>query len=349
MKKLRIAHAGADHTHYPHFLEYTAQMPYAEIAGVFDARLEKAKKWADVVPGTRVYGSYQEILEDSTVDGIVITANPFLHEEYIIAAAKAGKHCYAEQPLAVSVEAAERIRDAVKASGIHFALANPVKKPKNVFAKKLADSGLLGDLLQVRYRGCHDNGAMLNRGDFEDFRYCYDPKLNAGGSMTNMGSHGVKLLRWFLGNPVSVTSQFTYLTDLGQKNHIDENAVVVFKFENGALGIVESGWVHPRFQGSFEVHGTMGSVVDRPDGIYFRLADDSRGWVHVPDKLLSSGVPHTVTYWMERIWNNLPDEEYGIDEAVDLQKMICAAYEADGKEVKLDFGFKGDSLTEKGK
>jgi len=139
MKYLNIAHAGADHTHYAHFLEYTAQTPYARIAGVYDYRPEKARKWAAAVPGTAVYGSYQEILDDPAVDGIVVTGSPYLHEEYIIAAARAGKHVYAEQPLAVSIEAAERIREAVKSSGIHFALANPVKKPAKVFAKKLGN------------------------------------------------------------------------------------------------------------------------------------------------------------------------------------------------------------------
>lgn len=339
MKYLNIAHAGADHTHYPHFLEYTSQTPYAKIAGVFDYRPEKAKKWAEVIPGTKVYDSYEAMLADPSVDGIVITASPLLHEEYIIKAAKAGKHCYAEQPLSVSVDAAERIRDAVKEAGIHFALANPVKRPSKVFAKKLADSGLLGDILQVRYRGCHDNGLLMSQGKFEDFRYCYDKKQNGGGSMTNMGSHGVKLLRWFLGNPVSVCSQFSSFTPEGKENGIDENAVVIFKFANGALGTIETGWVHPRFQGQagFEVHGTLGSVVERPDGVYYRFVDDHRGWVHVPDKLLPAGVPSTITYWVDRIWNDLPDDEYGIDEAVELQKMICAAYEAEGKEVPLHF------------
>jgi len=339
MKYLNIAHAGADHTHYAHFLEYTAQTPYARIAGVYDYRPEKARKWAAAVPGTAVYGSYQEILDDPAVDGIVVTGSPYLHEEYIIAAARAGKHVYAEQPLAVSIEAAERIREAVKSSGIHFALANPVKKPAKVFAKKLADSGLLGDILQIRYRGCHDNGALMANGQFDDFRYCYDKKQSGGGSMTNMGSHGVKLLRWFLGNPMSVCSQFTSFTPEGKENGIDENAVVIFKFANGALGTIETGWVHPRFQsqGGFEVHGTLGSVVERPEGVFYCFADDPRGWIHVPDKLLPAGVPSTVTYWVDRIWNNLPDDEYGIDEAVDLQKMICAAYEAEGRELRLQF------------
>lgn len=333
---LKIAHAGADHTHYVHFLEYNAANPYTIIAGVYDYRPQKARKWAATVPGTHVFGSYEEILEDPTIDGVVITASPYLHEEYIIKAANAGKHVYVEQPLAVSVEAAEHIREVVNRAGIHFALANPVKRPARVFAKELANSGLLGDILQIRLRFVHDNSVKLVNGEFDDFAYCYDKKLSGGGAMNNMGFHGVKLLRWFLGDPVSVCGQFSSYTDIGKKNGIEENAVVVYKFANGAIGTIEAGWVHPRYQSGFEVHGTKGSVVERPDGLYYRLSDHDEGWVKVNEKQLPNGVPATMQYWIDHIYHSIPDDEYGVDEAVENTKMVCAGYEADGKEVRFD-------------
>lgn len=335
---LKIAHVGADHTHYAHFLEYDASIPYTIIAGVYDYRPEKARRWAETIPGTRVFSSYEEILEDPTIDGVVIAASPYLHEEYIIKAANAGKHVFAEQPLAISVEAAENIREAVNKAGIHFALANPVKRATRVFAKELADSGLLGDILQVRVRFVHDNSVKFVNGEFDDFAYCYNKKLSGGGALNNMGFHGAKLMRWFLGKPVSVCGQFSSYTDIGKENGIEENAVVVYKFASGAIGTVECGWVHPRYQsdGGFEVHGTKGSVVERADGLYYRLSDNDEGWVKANEKQLLNGVPAAMPYWIEHIYHNIPDDEYGVDEAVENTKMVYAAYEADGKEVQFD-------------
>ena len=337
MKMLNIAHAGATHTHYADFIGYTKESPYCKIAGVWDADLEKAKRWASV-GDTKVFNTFEEILADPTIDGVVITSSPFMHEQHIIAAAEAGKHIYVEQPLAVSVEAANNIRDAVKKAGVHFALANPVKRPTKVFAKNLADSGLLGDILHIRVRTLHDNSILYENGTFDDFGYVYDIKQSGGGAMNNMGCHGVKLLRWFLGKPVSACGLFSSYTEAAKKDGIEENAIVIYKFKNGAIGSIETGWVHPRYQGQggFEVHGTRGSVVERVDGLYYRLSDNDQGWVKVSEKLLPAGVPATMTYWLEHIYFDLPDDEYGVDEAVELTEMICAGYASQGREVLLD-------------
>lgn len=340
MKRLRIAHMGAGHTHYAGFLEYTEESPYCEVAGVWDGNKEKAMAWAKAA-GTRCFDTYQEILADPTIDGVVITSYPNMHEELIIAAANAGKHIYVEQPLAVSNEAAYRIRDAVKQAGVHFVLSNPVKRPDYMFAKQLMDSGFLGDILNMRVRTLHDNSVLYVNGELPDFSYVYDKTLSGGGAMNNMGCHGVKILRGFLGMPVSVCGLFSSHTDMAKADGIEENAIVIYKFQNGAIGSIETGWVHPRYQGGgFEIHGTRGSVVARHDGIYYRLSDCDKGWVRVSEKLLPSGIPHPMTYWIEHVFHDLPDDEYGIDEAVELTEMICAGYASQGCEVLLKSGGK---------
>lgn len=336
MRFLHVAHIGADHTHYPDFIRYTHGSPYCKVEGVWDKDPEKAKRWA-AIAGTRVFETYQAILEDPTIDAVVITSNPFMHEEHVIAAANAGKHVYVEQPLAISPEAAENIRAAVKRAGIHFAMGNPVLWADRVFAKKLMDAGLLGDILQMRYRALHDNSILYQKGEFPDFGYVYNKSLSGGGALNNMGCHGVKILHWFLGMPVSACGLFSSYTDIARENGIEENAIVVYKFKNGAIGSIETGWVHPRYQqnAGFEVHGTRGSVVKQVDGLYYRLSEPDTGWVKVPDKMLPAPIPQTMAYWIDRVYNDLPDEEYDIDEAVDLTKMICAAYSSQGKEILL--------------
>lgn len=334
MRQLRIAHLGAKHTHYMDFTEYTLESPYCELAGVWDDDAEKAQRWAGKYH-TKRFDTYKEVLSDSTIDGVIITSSPYKHEELIIAAAKAGKHVYVEQPLAVSVEAANRIRDAIRESGVHFALANPIKRPQYVFAKELADSGLLGEILDIRVRTLHDNSILYAEGKFPEFGYVYDIKESGGGAMNNMGCHGVKLLYWFLGKPVSAFGMYSSYTEAAKKDGIDENAVTVFKFPSGAIGTIETGWVHPRYQAGFEVHGTQGSVVIGPSGIQYRISGKTDGWVTIRDKLLPSGVATTSTYWINNIIRNLPDDEYGIDEAVILTEMICAAYASQGREIKL--------------
>lgn len=334
MKQLNIAFIGAKHTHYIDFSGYVKESPYCRIAGVWADEPEKAAKWAAKI-GTKAVKDYNELLADPSVDGVVIASTPYQHEEHIIAAAKAGKAIYVEQPLAISPEAAYRIRDAVKEAGVPFVLSNPVKRSNYLFAKNLADAGLLGDILHMRIRTLHDNSVLMMEGKFPEFEYVYDKSQSGGGAMNNMGCHGVKLLRWFLGMPVSAFGMYSSFTEPGKVNNIEENAVTVFKFKGGAIGTIETGWVHPRYQGGFEIHGTQGSVVSSPDGLYYQLSSRKGGWVKVNPKLLPAGADHPMTYWISHLYNNEPMDEFGIDEAVDLTRMICAAYASEGKEVLL--------------
>ena len=333
MKKLKIACIGAGHTHYQGFSEYVQESPYADLAGVWDADPEKAKAWGEAV-GARVFASLEEILEDKSVDGVIVSSAPSLHEEYIIAAAKAGKHIVTEIPLAVSVEAARRIQAAVKEAGVHFTLSNPVKHAPQMFAKDLADSGLLGNILNIRARFVHDNSLLYEAGQFPAFGYVYDKSLSGGGAMNNVGMHGAALLYWFLGKPVSAFGMYTSVTEAAKKDGIEENAVIVYKFPNQAIGVIETGWVMPRFQsGAFEVHGTKGSVIVTFDHQVMYNLNDGKGWVTAQQRLMPQGVQHSITYWIENVYFDRADTEYNIDDAVILTEMAYAAYASQGREI----------------
>lgn len=334
MEKIKIACVGARHTHYQGFSEYVIESPYADLAGVYDKDPVKAHAWAEAV-GVKAFDSYEEILKDSTIKGIICSAAPSEHEEYIIAAAKAGKNVITEIPLTTSNEAAYRIRDAVKESGIHFVLSNPIKHAPQMFAKRMADSGLLGEILQIRVRNVHDNSILYKNGKFPEFGYVYDKSLTGGGALNNVGYHGIAILHWFLGMPESAFGMFTSVTDAAVKNDIDENTVVVYKFPNKALGIVETGWVHPRFQGGFEIHGTNGSVVVGADKVVRYRLNGDKDWTVAQEKLMPTGIQHSIGYWIEKVYFDEPIEEYDIDNAVELTEMASAAFASQGREVVL--------------
>lgn len=325
MNRIKLACVGAGHTHYRDFSKYIVESPYAELAGVWDPDDAKAQAWASAV-GTRKFDSYQELLDDPDIRGVIVSSAPSMHEEYLVAAARAGKDILTEIPLTTTNEAAYRIRDAIKEAGVRFVLSNPIKQASKVFAKRLADSGLLGDILQIRLRYTHDNSILYRDGQFPEFGYVYDKSLTGGGALNNIGYHGVGVLYWFLGMPESASCTYTSFTDKAVENDIDENTVVVYKFPNKAIGIIETGWVHPRFQGGlFEVHGTDGSVMVDGDTVRYRLKGD-RDWTVVQNKLLPSPAQHSVAYWIEKVFFREPVEEYGIDNAVALTEMANAAY-----------------------
>jgi len=83
-------------------------------ADVYTRRLEEAKKLA---PGAKTYLDYRSLLDDRSIDAVLIATPQHLHCEQFRAALDAGKHVYQEKTMAFTVEHAKRMRAAVQKAG----------------------------------------------------------------------------------------------------------------------------------------------------------------------------------------------------------------------------------------
>lgn len=116
------------------------------------------KEWAEHLHSAYV-SSWEEIITDPEIDAVMITSATTLHEQYMVAAAKAGKAIFTEKVLATTNESAERIAAAVKEAKVPFCIALRRRTEARVrYAKKLLDGGTIGKLTHMRVRDAH-NGA----------------------------------------------------------------------------------------------------------------------------------------------------------------------------------------------
>lgn len=81
----------------------------AAFADVYTRRLEDAKRLA---PNAKTYLDHRYLLEDKTIDAVLIATPQHLHAEHFCAALEAGKHVYQEKTMAFTVEHAKRMRAA---------------------------------------------------------------------------------------------------------------------------------------------------------------------------------------------------------------------------------------------
>ena len=90
--------------------------------------------------------------------------------------------------------------------------------------------------------------------------------------MIDLGAHGMYLTEWILGVPVSATSAFSVSCEnatLKEKNRdgVEDNAVTVMRFENGAIAINETGFVSRYSPVVLEVYGENGYVRMEHDNV----------------------------------------------------------------------------------
>ncbi len=87
---------------------------FVALADVYTRRLEEARKLA---PAAKTYLDYRYLLEDKSIDGVLIATPHHLHCEHFVAALDAGKHVYQEKTMAFTVEHAKRMRAAYQKAG----------------------------------------------------------------------------------------------------------------------------------------------------------------------------------------------------------------------------------------
>lgn len=318
---LRVGMLSSWHVHARGYAEELKNISNVHIAAVWDELPDRGKQWAGelnvpFVPDLDAFVSRDD------VDAVVVDAPTNRHAEVMIAAAKAGKHIFTEKVMALTVRECDEIAEAVRKAGVKFCISFPARTtPKHLFAKRVVEEKLIGDVTFLRVRVAH-NGASAGWLP----PHFYDPIQCGGGAMMDLGAHPMYLARWLGGKPSKVSSTFNYFTE----HAVEDNAVSVIEFENKCIGVAETSFVASRSPDCLELHGTAGSLfVGGPEDqvrIFSEKLDDKlRGWMRPAD--LPAALPRPIRIWVNGILENTPIP-FGLDEGTQLTALMEAAYQS---------------------
>lgn len=320
---MKIAVIGAWHVHTMEYAEAIKKNPKAELACLWDSDAKRGQTTAKKL-GIPFQPELSAIWEDSSIDGVQVTTATFRHKDILIAAAKAGKHIFTEKVLTFTEKDAEEVAQAVRDSGVKFAISYPHKtRPVLKAAKELKDSGKLGQITYARVRNVH-NGSVA---DWLPPHF-YDAAQTGGGAMMDLGAHPMYTLAWFMGKPKSVLSMFTEVTHRG----VEDNAVSVLEFENGAIGVSETGFVTNGNSYILEISGTKGSLLVHNETLEYSCKETGNKPVQMTE--LPEPDPMPIDAWIDAVTEG-GTAPNGIDDAVTLSLFMEKAYEAyrTGKKV----------------
>jgi len=226
----------------------------AKLIAVCDQNIDKAKKIATTY-NVPYYDDMDIMMNKENVDVVVVLTESGNHANHVVNLAKYGKHIIVEKPMALTLEDADTMIKACDRAGVKLFV---VKQNRfNVPVVKLREAleaGRFGKLVlgTVRVRWCR----MQDYYEQASWRGTW---AMDGGVLTNQASHHVDMLEWMLGDVESVFAKSTTaLVDI----EAEDTAVVVLKFRNGALGIIEATTAtRPKdLEGSISILGEKGSV-----------------------------------------------------------------------------------------
>ena len=212
-----------------------------DVVTCFSRDAEKAARL-----GAPVAASFEAAIGDPRVEGVVLATPNDVHADQAVACAERGRHVFVEKPIADTLAAAARIRDACAATDVVLMVGHGFRR--------LGAARRVGELVAE---------GRLGRVVLAEATFSLPGKLgpqawrahrsrNPGGPLMQLGIHHVDTLLGWLG-PVRRTTGV--LAHVHTDADIDDVGVATLEFASGALGVLTGSYVSPhvfslRLQGS---------------------------------------------------------------------------------------------------
>lgn len=185
---------------------------YCEVTGICSRSHESAQRAAQQLHIPKAYGSYEELLDDTSIDAVYIPLPNQLHVQWSINALKAGKHVLCEKPIGMNTAEAKILAD-VSSQYPNLKIMEAFMyryHPQWVEAKRLLRSGEIGQLITIQSFFSYYNDDPGNIRNIAE---------TGGGGLMDIGCYNISLSRFlFDGEPDRVVGFMTRDPEFGTDN-----------------------------------------------------------------------------------------------------------------------------------
>ena len=195
---------------------------------------------------------WRQLIIQEEVDIVVICTLHDSLSEIGTAAVRAGKHVLVEKPVGRKVEDLMEFIETEQQSEVCVRVGfNHRFHPALIKAKKIVDSGDLGDLMFIRSRYGH--GGRL--GYEKEWRADY--RKSGGGELVDQGPHSIDLCRMFLGDlTLSYGLAKTFYWDM----QVDDNAFLILQNKDQKVAQIHVSCTEWKNLFSMEIYGDKGKL-----------------------------------------------------------------------------------------
>lgn len=212
---------------------------------------KKCREWN--IPA---YQNFDAMVNDPSLDALIIgSINPFHHAQ-ILAGLKAGKHLLVEKPVVTDIAEVDQISDLAAASGkVVFPGHNFVYRGAVQKARAIIDSGALGRLVSSSFISSHTISEAHATG------WRARKALSKGGALMDSGHHLVYQMIYLLGMPVALQAFCSRQILVNMEG--EDTAQVSVKFADGSVGVILQSWASGMDQGisGIRILGEKGNLI----------------------------------------------------------------------------------------
>jgi UDP-N-acetyl-2-amino-2-deoxyglucuronate dehydrogenase len=262
---MRVALIGLGMAVTPHARSLLDLGARVEVRYAFSPSPERRRKFASRYPFPQCE-RLDSILDDRSVDAVLVLTPPNTHLELVERCAAAGKHVLLEKPLEISMHKAEQLVETMKRKKLKLGIVlqhrfrPAVEKLRELLpalGKLVSASAAIGNWRPQSY---YDQPGRGTRG------------RDGGGVLLTQGIHTLDVYLSFAGEPSEVRS-FATTTPIHTMDTEDLVCAAV-RFANGALGTVHATTAaYPGFPERIELIGMNGTALLEGNALRVELID----------------------------------------------------------------------------
>jgi predicted dehydrogenase len=300
--------------------------------------------------GVRGYTDHAELLRREEVD-IVHVAPPVVEiPEVAVLCARAGKHIVLGKPMAMTVEEADRVVEAIASAGVFCVPFQAVARLRQRELKTRVEAGEIGDLLVIhqtsRWSIAEDWYMSGKPGWFAD------PRRVPGGAFVDEGIYGIDFVRWITGSEI-VRVEARMASLVHRELEVEDWGMATFTLEDGVVATLEAGWTitAPRATGPspkensvvrLELVGSRGEIHDQrfrsPGRAVLRAGAEDWVYERRTEPTFAPPTPSPLAHLIESLEAGRPPIA-DVEDARRSFVVAMAAYEAarEGRPVELSW------------
>jgi predicted dehydrogenase len=277
-RQLRIGVLGAGPiAQFAHF-ESCVKGRNTRLFAICDVAEDLARRMAAThAPDVKVYTDFDAMLADPEIEAVIIATSDAFHVPASLRALDAGKHVFCEKPVAIAVEEAEALRDAVRRTGLTLQVGHMKRFDPGLEAARTFVADGMGEMLALKAWYCDSTHRYTMTDAVQPLpilsarakKPMVDPKADRGQYfLLAHGSHLVDTARWFAGPILEVEARlsqrfgaYCWFVDVA--------------FESGVIGhldltiAVRADWLE-----GLTIYGEKGSVQARTFNPWYYRASE---------------------------------------------------------------------------
>lgn len=238
----------------PHFHSLQDLAGEAELVYVYGRSTERLAG-VKVPAGARKTTRLEDILEDASIQAVLVLTPPNTHLEVVQRLARAGKHVLVEKPLETDLNRANALVEACEEAGVTLAVMLQHRlREAAVALRALIAAGELGELVSataaVRWWRPQSYYDEPGRGTLA---------RDGGGVLITQAIHTLDLLLNFIGMPERVTGIAS--TSAVHRMEGEDTAAALLHYGHGAVAVVQATTAaYPGFPERIELNFTRGTA-----------------------------------------------------------------------------------------